>query len=643
MNANELLINDVALSPPTGDWSWRLASDQAVVTKSLLITTSETRVECIDSTLFSDALSVSTNVLAIPLAVAAPRVISIPVASPVSAGKLRTTSYTFRPPTALKLATVPPAAIDSQPPASSPEPHSSLSCEEMLNDSLGGDAEALISPESPASSPQPPVSAHCRLRPPADTVKLEDRLYYLLQPSLQTLLGESALQFPFHPFPYQFEGVAFLYPRVAAVLADEMGLGKTMQAITAIRLLLHAGELQSVLLVCPKPLVTNWQREFTQWAPELPTAIIEGDQTRRQWQWQLADVPIKIANYEVLVRDRHLVADGAMNFDLVVLDESQRIKNRNGTTSQVVTSLSRSRSWALTGTPVENSPDDLVGIFEFVAPGHLSREMKPRAMGKAAADYILRRTKDKVLTELPPKLFRDADIELSSQQRQTYRIAEEEGVLRLTDMAEAATIQHVFELVLRLKQICNFDPATGESSKLERLAADLEEVAASGQKAIVFSQWTETIAKLKTRLNEFGVLEYHGKIPHKQRETVIEQFREDKSKHVILMSYGAGSVGLNLQFSSYVFLFDRWWNPAVEDQAINRAHRIGASGPVTITRFLALDTIEERINQVLEEKRELFDTIFSGAEAHRRTGLTQQEIFGLFRLRCPQGAINVAA
>jgi SNF2 family DNA or RNA helicase len=482
-----------------------------------------------------------------------------------------------------------------------------------------------------------------RLKPPGDMVKLEDRLYYLLQPSLETLIREGSLEFPFHPFHYQLEGVAFLYPRVSAVLADEMGLGKTMQAITAMRLLLHAGEIQNVLLVCPKPLVSNWQREFTLWAPELPLAVIEGDQAKRHWQWHLADVPVKIANYELLMRDRDLVTDARRSFDLVVLDESQRIKNRAGTTSEVVRSMRRSRSWALTGTPVENSPEDLVGIFEFVAPGHLHREMKPRAMGRAVADYVLRRTKDRVLTELPPKLFRDADVELNPEQRQTYTMAEEEGVLRLTQLGDGATIQHVFELVLRLKQICNFDPATGQSSKLERLVADLEEVAASGQKAIVFSQWVATLDVLAERLKHFGVCQYHGKVPSNKRDAVIEQFQRDKRKHVILMSYGAGSVGLNLQFCSYVFLYDRWWNPAVEDQAINRAHRIGAAGPVTVTRFLTIDTIEERINQVLEEKRELFDTIFSDAETHRSQGFTQQDIFGLFKLRCPQGPIQLAA
>ena len=264
-------------------------------------------------------------------------------------------------------------------------------------------------------------------------------------------------------------------------------------------------------------------------------------------------------------------------------------------------------------------------------------------MGRTVSDYVLRRTKDQVLTEMPPKLFRDADLELTPQQRETYRMAEEEGVVRLSEMGTGATIQHVFELVLRLKQICNFDPLSGESSKLERLEADLEEIAVSGRKAIIFSQWVATIQRLAHALRRFGPLEYHGKIPSNQRDAVIRRFREDADAHVILMSYGAGGVGLNLQFANYVFLFDRWWNPAVEDQAINRAHRIGVSGPVTVTRFLVLDTIEERIDRVLQEKRELFDTIFSGAEGPRKLSLTQQELFGLFQLRCPAGAIDRAA
>ncbi|HEV3003839.1 MAG TPA: DEAD/DEAH box helicase [Pirellulales bacterium] len=503
---------------------------------------------------------------------------------------------------------------------------------------------ALAIPATPTAVVKPPPSQqtasskpakYTRLKPPGDVIKLSDRLFYVLQPPLETIVAGQALDFPLHPFPYQFDGIAFLYARYAAVLADEMGLGKTMQAITAIRLLLHAGEIRTVLLVCPKPLVTNWQREFQLWAPELPVMVIEGEQNKRVWQWQQPDRPVKLANYELLQRDRDALTEPGVRFDLVVLDESQRIKNRECATSQVVRSISRSRSWALTGTPVENSPDDLVGIFEFLSPGYLSPSMKPRRMGKLAGDFVLRRTKDRVLAELPPKMLRHADVTLTPEQRETYRLAEDEGVLRLTELGERATIQHVFELVLRLKQICNFDPITGASAKLERLAADLEEVAASGRKALVFSQWVGTLQELGRRLARFRPLAFHGGVAARRRDGVLAEFRESPARPVLLISYGAGSVGLNLQFAPYVFLFDRWWNPAVEDQAINRAHRIGASGPVTVTRFLAVETIEERINQILEEKRELFDTIFSDVEQNRHLGLTRHEIFGLFRLNLP--------
>lgn len=481
-----------------------------------------------------------------------------------------------------------------------------------------------------------------RIKPPGDVIKLEDRLYYVLQPPLESLVKQGSLTFPFEPFHYQFQGIAFLFPRYSAVLADEMGLGKTMQAISTIRMLLCAGEVRSVLLICPKPLVTNWKREFHLWAPEVPICIIEGDAARRRWQWSQAEVPVKIANYELLMRDRE-VFDDELHFDLVLLDEAQRIKNASNTTSEIVRGISRSRSWALTGTPIENSPDDLVGIFEFLSPGYLRPGMPLRRMAELVGDHMLRRTKELVQPDMPPKLYRDAELDLTPEQRTTYEIAENEGVMRLSELGEEITIQHVFELVLRLKQICNFDPATGASSKLERLEADLEEVAASGKKAIVFSQWTSTIEAIRDRLGRFHPLEYHGKIPSNKRDAVLQAFKEDRRHSVILMSYGAGSVGLNLQFCEYVFLFDRWWNPAIEDQAINRAHRIGAKGAVTVTRMLAMQTIEERINEVLEHKREMFNTIFSETGSPSSTGLTQDEIFGLFKLRTPKGPIRRVA
>jgi SNF2 family DNA or RNA helicase len=475
-----------------------------------------------------------------------------------------------------------------------------------------------------------------RIKPPADLVKLEDRLYFVLQPPLETLLSSNKLDFPFTPFPYQFEGIAFLFPREIAILADEMGLGKTMQAISTVRMLLLAGQLKNVLLICPKPLVTNWVREFKLWAPEIPVTVIEGDSAKRQWIWGQHAAPVRIANYELLMRDRDTVISPDSHFDLVILDEAQRIKNRNSTTAEIVRALPRTRSWALTGTPIENSVEDIVNIFEFLSPGYLREDMHLKSISKATRDYILRRTKDKVLTEMPPKMYRDAELDLTPAQLDSYRSAEDEGVVQLTDMGETLTIQHVFELVLRLKQICNFDPATGSSCKLERLEADMEEIAASGKKAIVFSQWVKTLDVLSEALDRFGPMEYHGRIPSSKRDGVIQQFKEDPSKHLILMSYGAGSVGLNLQFCEYVFLFDRWWNPAIEDQAINRAHRIGAKGAVTVTRMMASGTIEQRIHDVLEQKRELFNQLFAEAGAPRPLGLSQDEIFGLFKLSVPK-------
>jgi len=516
------------------------------------------------------------------------------------------------------------------------------------NDGKGSEAQAPGSEDSSAKDPQTDsgpeglgnrgansTGKKTRIKPPRNLIRLEDRLYYVLQPPLESIVQNAKLTFPFQPFPYQMDGIAFLYARSSAILADEMGLGKTMQAITAIRMLLLSGEIRNALLVCPKPLVTNWMREFRQWAPEIPIAVIEGDSSKRAWVWSNPQAPVKIANYELMLKDSSIIDGESLFFDLVLLDEAQRIKNRNSTTSEVVRSIPRSRSWALTGTPIENSVEDLVSIFEFLSPGHLRDDMHLKSLGHATRDHILRRTKDKVLKDMPPRLYRNADLELTPEQRSRYKIAEEEGVVHLADLGESVTVQHVFELVLRLKQICNFDPVSGSSSKLERLEADMEEIAASGQKAIVFSQWVSTLDVISQRLARFNPVEYHGRIPSNRRDGVIERFRNDPSCNVILMSYGAGAVGLNLQFCHYVFLFDRWWNPAVEDQAINRAHRLGVKKAVTVTRMMAVETIEQRIDAVLSEKRELLRTLFAEAGTPTNLGLNRNEIFGLFGLNVP--------
>ncbi len=502
-----------------------------------------------------------------------------------------------------------------------------------------------IAPPKPAatelgeSADRPIEKKATRLKPPSDAISLEDRLFYLLQPPLQTMLAGQELIMPFEPFPYQYEGIAWLFSQKQALLADEMGLGKTMQTITAIRLLLRGGQIRRVLLVCPKPLIPNWQREFKAWAEELPITVLEGDGPRRRMLWQMP-APILLVNYELMVRDwADMLDDEKPKFDLVVLDEAQRIKNRDSCTSETARSIPRKRSWALTGTPIENRPEEMHTLFEYMTVIPKGGSPDLRQMQRLSRDFVLRRTKDRVMKDMPPRLDRDAYLELTPNQKDAYQTAERDGVIHLNEMGDQATVQHVFELVLRLKQITNFDPLTGDSVKFERLAADMEEIAASGGKAILFSQWTKTIDWLKARLpSDCGTLVYHGGVPNKQREPILKQFKEDPDSHLLLMSYGTGAVGLNLQFAGYVFLYDRWWNPAVEDQAINRAHRIGVKSAVIVTKFICKDTIEEKIDKVLHEKRELFRAVLGdGNNPNASLSLSASEIFGLFDLKARHG------
>ncbi|KAA0140650.1 DEAD/DEAH box helicase [Gimesia chilikensis] len=484
-----------------------------------------------------------------------------------------------------------------------------------------------------------PRKKSTRLKPPANALSLEDRLFYLLQPPLETWLAGQELIMPFEPFPYQYEGIAWLFSKKSALLADEMGLGKTMQTITGVRLLLRSGQVRRILLVCPKPLIPNWQREFKFWAEELPVTVVQGDTNRRRMIWEMPNTPILIANYESMARDFEAMGEENLpRFDLVVLDEAQRIKNRDSRTADVARSIPRKRSWALTGTPIENRHEEMSSLFEWmeIIPPRGTPDL--RQLQALSKEFILRRTKDLVMTDLPPRLDRPAYLDLNPAQRIAYETAEKDGVIQLNEMGDSITVQHVFELVLRLKQITNFDPVTGDSAKLDRLEADMEEIAASGGKAILFSQWTKPLDFMAQRLERFGTLVYHGGIPTKQREPILDQFKHDPDSHLLLMSYGTGAVGLNLQFAGYVFLFDRWWNPAIEDQAINRAHRIGQKTQVIVTKFVCNNTIEERIDMVLEQKRELFRSILGdGDTTCESRSLTAAEIFGLFDLKQKKG------
>ncbi|MGH7102581.1 MAG: DEAD/DEAH box helicase [Acetobacteraceae bacterium] len=425
------------------------------------------------------------------------------------------------------------------------------------------------------------------------------------------------LEWPGPFFAYQSAGIEALLEADALLLADEMGLGKTVQAVAALRILVRRRALDNCLIVCPLSIALQWRRELRIWAPDVSTSTVIGSADQRASAWR-REASLHITTYDSLCRDAHLPWSRAPSrrlWDLVIIDEAQRIKNPKGDASRAVKGLRRQRSWALTGTPLENSLDDLISVLDFVAPGRFD----PRAMwvglSRLLDEIRLRRRRRDVLRDLPPKFVSVVGLELTAQQRSAYRRAEEEGVVWLRSLGAELKISHVLELILRLKQICNFCPSSGESAKLVDLRARLDALSESGEKALVFSQFVAEpfgAQRLAGELTAFRPLLLTGSLSKEARTAVIQEFATDPARRLLIVSLRAGGLGLNLTAASAVFHFDRWWNPALETQAEDRAHRIGQERPVQVFTYLCNDTVEERIDHILTEKRTLFASIIDG-------------------------------
>ncbi|MBA3549387.1 MAG: DEAD/DEAH box helicase, partial [Nannocystis sp.] len=440
---------------------------------------------------------------------------------------------------------------------------------------------------------------------------------------------------------YQRRGVDWLVclrdAGLGAMLADDMGLGKTLQCLCALR--------GRCLIVAPTSVLHNWAKEAQRFRPGLRLCTYHGPRRRLD-----PDADLVLTSYAILRLDAEALA--AEPWDAVVLDEAQMIKNPDSQVARAAYGLKQAR-WRVTlsGTPVENRLEELWSQFHFLAPGLLGgrqdfveRHARPIADGIIGAagrlraiirPFMLRRRKQEVARELPPRTEVVLQCTLDERERDVYeaiRAATEKDVVEALEAG--GNVLMALEALLRLRQAaCHTGLVPGQeatrSSKLDLLLETLDEAVAEGHKALVFSQWTGLLDRVEPHLRKAGLpfLRLDGST--RDRGAVVDRFQAADGPPILLISLKAGGTGLNLTAADHVFLLDPWWNPAVEDQAADRAHRIGQTRPVLVHKLIAEDTVEARILELQQRKRSLADAALAGADA--AASLTREDLLALLR------------
>jgi SNF2 family DNA or RNA helicase len=471
--------------------------------------------------------------------------------------------------------------------------------------------------------------------------------------------------------PYQQVGLRWLYLLarlgLGACLADDMGLGKTIEVLSLLLVLQRQSHDRQdpnlpSLLVAPASLLANWASEIERFAPGLKALIahpsaLPAAQLKTLAPERLRDADLVITSYGSLLRIPWIVD---RSWRLVVLDEAQAIKNPDAKQTRIAKRLKARARLALTGTPVENRLADLWSIFDFINPGLLGSSKEFTKFAKRLAEgahtsygplrelvrpYVLRRLKtDKtVIADLPDKTEIKAFCQLSRKQAALYQQAVQELAERLEDATGIGRKGLVLAFLMRFKQICNHpsqwlgDGAWSEedSGKWARLREIAEVIAAKQEKMLVFTQFREVTAPVAAFLGSiFGKpgLILHGETEVKKRKELVRRFQEDEAERFFVLSLKAGGIGLNLTAASHVVHFDRWWNPAVENQATDRAFRIGQTRNVLVHKFVCRGTVEENIDQLIEAKRQLSKDLLEGGADLFLTELKDEELLKLVAL-----------
>ncbi len=453
--------------------------------------------------------------------------------------------------------------------------------------------------------------------------------------------------------PYQATGYQWFrtleYFGFGGVLADDMGLGKTIQAISFI-VSLKLRDAEPALVIAPTSLVYNWQNEFAAFAPDLDVLVVSGNQYERQLQLEdIQSADVIVTSYPLVRRDIEQYT--RMHFSVCILDEAQFLKNPVTQTAQSVKMLQAKSFFALTGTPIENSLSDLWSIFDCVLPGYfpplqqfqrIYEQDNLKDLHGRISPFVLRRLKKDVLQELPEKIENRYISALTHEQKKIYLAYLEQIKGNVGEILKQGTFAkskiRILAALTRLRQICCHpglfvEGYTGESGKLLQLIEIVEESLAGGHRLLIFSQFSSMLKIIRTVMEEHQVSYFYldGSTPALERMDMANQFNQG-DKDVFLISLKAGGTGLNLTGADTVVLYDLWWNPAVEDQAADRAHRIGQQKVVQVIRMIAQGTIEEKIYELQQQKRHLVDQVIRSGET-LLTKLTEAEIRDLLDMQ----------